>query len=216
MPGFLFFQWWTHINSQNKAELERRVRNRLPAGQQVFSQPPVQQKLSNPIRLDEAAAPAVAPEAAPALIEAAGPAPVAVSSVSVETAARQTPEASVLQTGVIAQIVLARDPLLSPFDAVRIAEAEAKARHAQEELEAAALQRVEAPAVKKKIYQEPSVESLVELQGVVSTEEGIRAIVNGEAVVEGDFVGKVKVVKISPSSVVFLYRNKRFIKTISK
>ena len=235
IPGFMFFQWWTHLNSQSKADLEKRVRNRLPAGQIFSAAPAGDDKPVNP--LAQQAAPAASTgtpvavtgssgvvTAAPAAgaAEAGAPGLTPLANAATTTPPVSGPEATggaappaaltMLQTGTIAQVVLARDPFLSPFDLVRLAEAEAAQRRAQAELEDAANKKTR---TQRAIEARPA-ESLVELQGIVSTAEGDKAIVNGEMVGQGDMIGQVKVVRITPTGVVFLYRGKRFIKGISK
>ena len=240
VPGFLFYQWFSRLNTQSRAELEMRVRKRIPAGEQMFGRAPSKEKLNNPIIQDKAAAAALAaamPAATPVVpavkastaaaadIASAGlpavpvdptaaPAAAPAGAVGEAEAGAEKPK-TVLQTGTIAPIVLARDPLLSPFDVVRIAEAEAKARRAQEELENE-LRKRKAGGGKKPKTRGIDPSTLVDLQGIVSTEAGDKAIVNGEVVGEGDQVGEIKIIKISQSAVVFLYRNKRFMKGISK
>ena len=142
-------------------------------------------------------------------------------------AAAQTPAADpagVLKTGPIGQIVLARDPMLSPYDLVRIAEEEERKRQIAEQLKREAWLRAHPPKRQRVVRREPDPSTSVELQGIVSTDQGDKAIVNGEMVQEGDLVvvdvdgenARVKVVKISPTAVLFQYRKKRFMKGISK
>lgn len=223
VPGFMFYNWRTHLNTQSRADLEKRVRNRLPEGAPIFGAAPAQHKLNNPIveaPVSQAAtAQALATPSAPAIAAAAPPEVAAAPpALAVSTpAANQSPSspsssAPLLQTGPIAEITLARDPMLSPYDKATLAEAELKQRLAREELEEAAHSR----RVRKRAPAEKPAERLVDLQGIVSTAGGNKAIVNGEVVGEGDFVGSVKVLKISPSGVVFLHKNKRFIKGMDK
>lgn len=120
---------------------------------------------------------------------------------------------AIIHTGPIAQVVLARDPLLSPYDVVRIAEAEAAKQRALDELEA---EKNRKRGRTRRVEQERPAESLVDLQGIVTTGEGEKAIVNGEMVGEGDMVGAIKVVSITPDYVVFLHKGKRFKKGVSK
>ena len=228
VPGFLFYNWWSHLNTQSRAQLDKHVRNRLPQGAPIFGAAPAQQKLSNPISQVNQA-PAEASLAAPAsaatstspvptatAAQLASPAPEAPASVPLAAASAASAAGdSVLQTGPIPQIVLARDPMLSPYDMVRIAEAELKQRQAAQELLEAAKNKARGKARKAAKSEKPA-ESLVDLQGIVSSGDGQRAIVNGEMVGEGDIIGGVKVVRISPDAVVFLYHKKRFIKGISK
>jgi hypothetical protein len=160
--------------------------------------------------------PAAAPGAAPAAVAGAVSAatPLAASSDASGSSDPASPFGSMIQTGPINQIVLARDPMLSPFDMVRIAEDELRRRRAQEEMEAEVKHREV-----KKHYKAPEkpAETLVDLQGIISTpDQGDKAIVNGEMVGEGDVIAGVKVVKITPTGVVFTYHTKRFVKSVSR
>ncbi len=242
VPGFMFFYWWTNLNTQSRSDLQRRVRRRL-GGSQVFGAAPAQEKLRNP--MSPAASPAAAPAAAPVAVSsgaagltprpgglvasaaaqpapsvaahpAAAPATSAPSAAPAASAEKPDAALSVLQTGPIGQIVLARDPLLSPYDLVRIAQEEERKRQIEEELKKAAWLRAHPPKRPKYVPQEVDPNTLVELQGIVSNDEGDKAIVNGEMVQEGDTIAGVKVLKISPTAVVFQYRKKRFMKGISK
>jgi hypothetical protein len=275
VPGFMFYQWYAHLNTQSKKDLETSVRRHMPAGAPIFGTAPASDKMTNPMAQPGQAAPAssapgsapvgaasasaaaaaaaqtaaaqpnapsvaAAPASPPAAVGATvaaatvpvvaaaapqsqAPAPSVASSTGAlmasagapgapEASGAASPYSGVLQMGTIAPIVLARDPMLSPYDMVRIAEDELKKRRAAEEVEGAATKTQH----KKRVVEERPAESLVDLQGIVSTGDGDKAIVNGEVVGEGDLIGQVKVVKITPTAVVFLYHKKRFIKGISK
>ena len=244
VPGGMFYTWNARKQKAEKDALEVHVRRNMPKDAPLFNAAPGGEKLNNPMAgaavtpstATAVAAPAPAPAAPP--IGAAKPAapppvptptptpapvvatpPPAAVAPAAEVAGSSTPApgqeptgGGLVQTGPIAQIVLARDPMLSPFDSVRIAESELKARRAQEELENAA----KPEKVRRARPAERPAESLVDLQGIVEASDGVKAIVNGDMVAEGDMVGEVKVLKITPTNVVFLYHKKRFSKAISK
>ena len=204
VPGALFYNWRSHLNTQSKAELEKRVRGRMPEGAPIFGQAPGQEKLSNPI---SAAAPASAATVA------AAPA-AAAADASPNPAAAPTPSAATVEApAAVAEIALPRDPMLSPLDKVRLAEAEALQERARHEVEQQAGRKERTTASR---LPEKSGRERVDLQGIVSNGEGDKAIINGETFSEGDKVAGVTIVKITQSGVVFSFHNKRFIKSISK
>ena len=62
-----------------------------------------------------------------------------------------------------------------------------------------------------------ALERAIVLQGIISNaQNSSKAIVNGEMVGVGDYVGKVKIVRIGSKSVVFSYKGKKFTKIIGK
>ncbi|MDX6768469.1 MAG: hypothetical protein SF051_02985, partial [Elusimicrobiota bacterium] len=59
IPGFLFYNWWTHLKAERQKAISQKARGRVPEGG-VFSTPaPGAEKLVNPIAASTAAALAV-------------------------------------------------------------------------------------------------------------------------------------------------------------
>lgn len=233
VPGFLFYNWWSHLKAERHRAISQKARGRVPEGG-VFATPaPSAMKLVNPV---SAAAPASAgaatapsvpsalPAAAPAAsapvaaASAAAPEPVptqapasppAEASAGPETAAVPAPDAAAPPPP------LPRDPMISPMDIVRMQQAEL-----ERQLAAEALRREQEgarPAPKRVV----PVETLVDLQGIVATAGGEnKAIINDAVVGVGETVDaggrSVRVVKISAAGVTFQYRNRRFVKNVSK
>ncbi|UPT75916.1 MAG: general secretion pathway protein GspB [Elusimicrobiota bacterium] len=101
--------------------------------------------------------------------------------------------------------------MLSPYDQVRILEEEEKKRLAAE-----ALANANRP-VKKGPPKKEDITKKIELQGIVSGEDGNKAIVNGDLVGVGELIlGKVKIVRITQAGVVFDYQGKKFTKSVSQ
>lgn len=163
-----------------------------------------------------AAAGPPAPEAAPTLPPAAAP---AASGPGESPAPPQPPAA--LQAEAPAQASSApaanpflawRDPTLSPYDRLRLERMELERRRRLEDMRAAAVR-----AKRPKTLRELGFDKNIHLQGIVSGQEGgNRAIINGEVVREGDHVGAVRVLRITPQGVVFIYKNTRFTKSMNR
>jgi hypothetical protein len=224
VPGFLFYNWWSNQSAANRAELEKRVRNRLPPGTPMFNSQPAQEKLDNPLGQAEASAAAPAAQASTSSVQAAA-LPVTASSapVVVEPAPAAVPvpvpvpaDAPAGSVGVAEStetfVALARAPTLSPYDMVRIEQASLERELRRREL-AEGVQVTRKREVRKI---ERPVENDIDLQGIVSTDEGQKAIINGEMVAEGELVRGAKIVKITSTAVVFMHRGRRFSKTISQ
>lgn len=234
VPGFLFYNWWSRLNAESRRQMTQKVRKRLPDGGVLFSGSPAPNKLTNPIASQGGAGVSSAPPASPSTAAAAADG-VNAALASGETAAagvsalQAAPGASgpplaapsapgepqppgSASGGLPSGLVLSRDPTLSPYDIVRIEQIVLEKMIKQQEVkEAVKGQRV------KPVKREPPVETTIDLQGIISTsDQGQRAIVNGEMIGEGEFVGQVKVLRITTQGVVFLYKGRRFTKTISK
>jgi hypothetical protein len=227
VPGVLFYQWYTHLDKEKKIALGMKVRLKDTS---LFQNSPKKDKLVNPIAPAASAAPAqpVAGSSAPAAglpvpdsPEAAAPAeapgsPLPAEPAAAVPAAATAPEA-VLSTAVAqANAFLAwRDPTLSPYDLVRMEQTELEKQIRLLELQEAAEQKTK-PVRKPQV----KIETMIDLQGIVSAGGTNKAIVNNEVVGEGDTVktsaGPVRVVRITTQSVGFAYKDKRFSKSVSR
>lgn len=221
VPSVLFYNWWSHLKADREKAVAAKARTRVPDGGVFQSSPNA--KLVNPMTPVAASTaavpvPAAAPAApvvaaAPAAQAATIPAPAAATA-AVSSAAVQAPAFS---SSTAAGLPLKRDPMLSPFDQVRlIEEAEAK-RKAEEDLRA--MQEAKANRGKPRPPKAVDVTKLINLQGIVnSAEGGFKAIVNDEVLGAGETVGttKVKILKITDQSVTFLYQGKKFSKGVSR
>ena len=99
-----------------------------------------------------------------------------------------------------------RDPLLSPYDQFLLE---------QEELEKLIKRKeVEEQALRAKVQREKPVEQTLNLQGIVTTPDGNKAIVNNDMYGEGEWIGNsgIKVLKISQIGVTFTHKGKTFLK----
>jgi len=244
VPGFLFYNWWSHLKAERDRSVATKARGRLPEGA-VFQTQTDSPKFINPISPSTAASAAPAPQtppqpasdpprvSAPPVAPAAPvpappppapapvPAPVAVAAAAVSSPAEKPapPPPAAPST---ATVVLSRDPMLSPMDIVRMREAELARERSRQEIEDAnrARQMWRRPAAKRA---EPPVESHIELQGIVTPPSGAGlAIVNGSTLSVGEsfrvegYSAPVRIVKISPLGVTFEYKKRRFIKGVNQ
>ena len=222
VPGFLFFNWWSHMKADRERSVATKARGRLPDGA-VFQTPPADARLSNPLVSSSApvaaapAAPAEAPlRSAPALATPAAP-----PAAPIAAAAPPPPAPTVALATAPPSIVIPRDPMLSPMDIVRIREEEMSRERARMELEEANRRRqVSRRPVK---YVEPPVEGRIRLQGTVAIPGGASlAIVNdttmslGESFAVEGYSAKVRIVKISPVGVTFEYKKRRFMMSVNQ
>lgn len=236
VPGFLFYNWWSSLNAQSRKELEKKVRSN--PGVAVFLK--TDSKLTNPLTggapaavapsTATAAAPAVAPSSAavagaaissaaaqtPVLASAAVPVSVpAAVPASTDTApgaaAPSSSPAASAQAAKVPGVAITRDPTLSPYDVVRLAQLEQeKANRGKEITDAIRPRKPKKPA-------EPPIEDSIDLQGIVEIGSGNKAIINGDMIGVGELVlAKAKIVQITADSVVFEYKRRRFTKSISK
>jgi len=221
VPGVMFYQWYAHLDKAQKRELSLKVRSRIPDGG-PFASSPNKNKLVNPIAA-ETQSPAAAPGAAesapsapdggqgPAVLagQAFSAANVPAASAPQDVRASTTSLPSALPAASSAPAVnpfLAwRDPTLSRYDMERLARMNMHPSRPTAKLP-------------KKLPPKPRVEDTIHLQGIVSNPEGggNRAIVNGESVGEGAMVGKVKVLRITPQTVVFGCDKIRFSKSVNR
>lgn len=221
VPGFLFYRWWSHLDTESKKQLNMKVRKRLPADEALFRGAPQADRLTNPMAQQTAVSTATLAAATTETLSAAmdpvtgyvaAPGDAAAPGLSsVEAAASTGVFTATPEQALVPLAVITRDPTLSPYDVARLEQmAQEKALREQELRDE--LARSKAP----KVRYEPDPRTKVDLQGIVSTDEGEKAIVNGEVVAAGDVVSGVKVVQITPKAVVFSYKGKRFSKMISK
>jgi len=211
VPGFLFFNWWSHMKAERDRSVAAKARGRLPDGA-VFQTAPGTAKPADRVASSSApAAPPAAPAPAPAPPPEASPAPSAVAE-DPPPAATPSPEAA-------AGIVLPRDPMLSPMDIVRIREEEMARERSRLELEEANRRRNSYRPVKRVA---PPIETRVELMGTVATPNGASlAIVNNATLAPGEsfsvagYAGKVRVVRISAAGVTFEYKKRTFKKSVN-
>lgn len=211
VPGFLFYNWWSRTKTEHEQALAGKARSRLPEGS-IFQIAPASAKLLNPISASSAPAAGLPVSSATAAV------PAADSDASEAPAPPEVP--ADLAAASTTTVVLARDPMLSPLDIVRMRERELAKERARLEIEEDNKRRREVATVRKKV--ESPVENHVELQGTVDTPEGSSlAIVNGATLSAGETFAvagyrmKVRVVKISASNVTFEYKNRRFTKKVN-
>jgi len=249
VPGVLFYRWFSHLDKAQKRELSVKVRSRIPDGG-PFAVSPNKNKLVNPMATPAPAAPATpgalgtpaapgvlaAPDAArPMPAAAAAPAPTIAASVAPPAAnpgiaappipapgaapllpGSAAPAAAVTAPPADNPFLAWRDPTISPYDQLRIEQQELSKLARQQELrEATTKVTVKRPAPKL-----VNVEKLIELQGIVSTDSGNKAIVNGEMVGAGEVVqtqsGSVKILRITQQEVVFQSKTKQFRKMVNR
>ncbi|MFI5348490.1 MAG: hypothetical protein ACHQ2Z_03015 [Elusimicrobiota bacterium] len=230
VPGFLFYNWWSHLKAERDHSISAKASKRADGG--VFQTPPPSSgRLINPMT-SSSSAPAGLPPAA------AAPRPIAASVMPLPAAATPapamktagTPPAAAAPAGAppsrpagtappapvaaavlpaTGTIVLTRDPTLSPLDLVRLRE---------EEQAEAARQWALTHATKgerPKKHNRP-IESRIELQGIVAKDGVNLAMINGLTVSSGEslsvngYPGKVKILKITASTVTLDYKGKKF------
>lgn len=217
VPGFLFYNWWSHLKAEHDKGVAAKASKRLEGG--VFQTPPAT-RLVNPISPSTAAAPGAARPAAGVAMAANGPAgappatPAPAAPAPVKAAAAVDPLAV---STAAATITLSRDPMVSPMDLVRIREEEVRKAEEAERIRREAEEAKNRRTRKREPPKEKPIERSIELQGIVATPEGATlAIVNGATVNEGEsFVveghsAKVKVVRITASIVTFEYKKRLF------
>ena len=207
VPSVLVYNWWSHHRAERENKVAAKVRGRIPPGD-IFQSARNAPRLVNPISplpaaasTSAAAAPLrPAPSRAPA---AAVLGAVAVSSLPARGASSASAKEAVAEP---AGPRLKRDPMLSPFDMLRLQEEDDRKRLAQEHL-----------FRERKPKRAWSAEASITLQGIVSSvERGSKAIVNGEVVGVGQWIGKVRVVRITTVSVTFEYKGRRFTKSVNR
>lgn len=196
VPGLLFYNWWSRMDREKKRQLNISVRKHTEAA--PFAGSENKNRLVNPVAAQAAVSTAAAAQT-PA--EAAAPAP---SPAQPEAAPAPAGPVAASATAALPDFP-ARDPMLSPYDMVRLK---------RQELEK--MMRASELSVKKIVPEEPPAENNIDLQGIVSAGGVNKAIVNGEVVGEGDTVEGAVILKISDRSVVFRHKNRKFTKYVSR
>ncbi|HEX4048509.1 MAG TPA: hypothetical protein VH309_11770 [Elusimicrobiota bacterium] len=227
VPGFLFYNWWSHLKTEREHSISAKAIQRADGG--VFQTPPPSAgRLINPIASSTGAPAGAAPRTPPPSVTAApaGMRPAGtLVAMAPAAAARPAPmpgqaapasSAVALSTG--ATIVLPRDPMMSPLDLVRLQEA------AQEEADRlAALAAANQPHYYRPVrHVQPKIETRLDLQGIVAKADGDNlAIINGSTVGPGEsfsvpnYKGKVRVLKITSSEVTLEYNRRKFKLTVN-
>jgi hypothetical protein len=227
VPGFLFYNWWSHQKKEHDRGLSARARTRVPDGG-VFQTPPPGAVRPSP-SVTASTAPVLAATAAvrassstAALIPTPAMKPPAALPPPVTARAQAMSKGldPVARSTATAAIVLSRDPMMSPMDQVRLREAELEAERNADAIRRAAMER-NRPR-RKVVHREPPIETGLDLQGIVARPDGDNlAIVNGatvnpgESIVVEGFSGKVKVVRITSSEVTFEYKGRRIKKGVN-
>jgi hypothetical protein len=236
VPGFLFYNWWSHLKAEHDHAISAKASKRADGG--VFqTPPPMSGRLINPMAPSTSAAagfpdpvagmrPGASTGTAVAAATAAGvTSPAAASIVAAApailgtapsapphaAAAIPAPAAVVLSTA--ATIVLSRDPMMSPLDAVRLREAAQAEADRLAALDAASHPR---PQKRHKKPVQSPIETKIELQGIVAKADGDNlAIINGSTINPGEtftverYEGKVRVVRITSSEVTLEYKGRK-------
>jgi hypothetical protein len=226
VPGFLFYNWWSHLKTEHDHSVSQNARKRAEGG--VFDPAPSAGRLVNPMASTAApaglptsgaaakasTAPGLAVASAATLPPAAVPVPGAVKPSAAGGDA--PPPAATIAVSSDTTVVLPRDPMMSPLDLVRIQEAALEAEEAKRRLEEEAHRKHEGPRKPKPKVLKP-VETHIELQGIVAKPDGENlAIINGSTVNPGDkfsvdgYTGKVAVLKITSSEVILQYQGRKF------
>lgn len=211
VPGVLFYNWWSHLKAEREKTVAAKARGRVPEGGVFQSSPNA--KLVNPMT------PAVSSGTTMSIAESTT---TVQPGLAADTSAQMAAPSPVvaMQTPVVSSTTvlvpaLKRDPTLSPFDQVRIREAEDAKIRAAEELERISKSKGRGPRARAAVRPE----TLVNLQGIVSNpDSGFKAIVNDEVLGAGEYIGstKIKIVKISDLGVTFEYQGKKFSKGVSR
>ena len=232
VPGFLFYNWWSHLKAEHDHSISAKASKRADGGM-FQTPPPSTARLINPMAsstnvpagyppaASAARLPFAPPVTMPARTTPAAKMPVATTPAatipaatppasSSATIAGRTPPpaASAGPVSSTATFVLSRDPMMSPLDAVRLQEAALAEEERLRELNHHAR-----PA--KKAAQRP-IESRIELQGIVGQDGNNMAMINGLTVSAGEslavagYPGKVKIVKITASAVTLDYKGRKF------
>ena len=206
VPGLLFYNWWSRLKAERDKSVAAKARGRMPEGV-LFQAVPNPSKLVNPIASSSTAS---SPAAAEAAVEAGTAQAAGVSAPPADSSPTQTASFP-LSTAAAAQAEpaapsLKRDPMLSPFDLLRLKEQDARKRSAQDMLKKERRPRAGF-----------SGESSIELLGIISGPSGApKAIVNNEVVGVGERIGGVRVVRITDMSVTFEYKGKKFTKSVGQ
>lgn len=235
----MFYKWWSRVNKEKEQAMTEKVVNRNPDAAMFSVESRTNSPLTNPIAGSTAPAAAAAPQAAPTLpaepvaavaqVTAAPPAvpasPVAIqeapAAAPVNASAAVVPEAAPppaepAPAALLASAAALRDPTLSPYDVYQLEQIEYNKKFRQSEVQEAVAESTEVDPIQRPVRREIPVENTIKLQGIISTPQGNKAIVDGEMVSEGDVIGKVKVLRITSQGVTFLHKKRKFMKPFSK
>jgi hypothetical protein len=236
VPGFLFYNWWSRQKAEHDRSISLNVKSRL-LGAGVFRAPPAGEKLVNPISKAPsaprraAAAPdgpagGIAPTVASSVASASTlgtAARAALAGKTVSSAASPAPSSAAASPDAsTGTVVLPRDPMISPYDILRIHEREAEREAREEALKEAAWEAAHRPKAVRRAVQEAPIGDSIQLQGIVARPDGRNmAMINDSTYREGDSFAvdghseRVKILRISASQVIFQYKKHRFKKTVS-
>jgi hypothetical protein len=216
VPGFLFYNWWSHLKAEHDHAISVKASKRVDGG--VFqTPPPMTGRLVNPMASSTAVPTGFPPIAETARMPATAAGTVSSGTVSAGAALPATSSGTPSGAApAAATIVLSRDPMMSPLDAVRLREAALA-----EEERLRALAEAKHPRARRAKRMQP-VESRIELQGIVAKSDGNNlAIINGSTVGRGESIevdnypGKVRILKITSSEVTLDYKGRKFTLSMS-
>jgi hypothetical protein len=214
VPGFLFYNWWSHLKAEHDRGVSAKARTRAEGG--VFQASPTAGRLINPMSPSTSAPagfppPAAGQSVAPGL--ASAPPPGAVPAAPMPQTISAAPGAVAMSSA--ATVVLPRDPMMSPLDMVHVQEAEIEAAARLQALADAAAQRGR-PYRRPPPPKQKPIETRIELQGIVAKADGDNlAIINGATVNPGEkfsvegYAGKVLILKITSAVVTLEYKGRK-------
>ncbi len=171
---------------------------------------------STPVQEPGAANPPPAAQVSPGLINPVAPIAASTATVASATPGAVRPEEPSLRYNPKVH----RDPMMSPMDVKRLAQMELEREDERRRLEDEERKRHEKPKLVKRIA--PAIETTVLHYGITPTPGSITAIVeaNGgdtQIVKAGDVLSnKVRVVRITQSTVTFQFKTKRWSRSLSK
>lgn len=161
-------------------------------------------------------APAADPAATPGVINPVAPIPASSAPAVLAMATPARPEEPSLRYNPKVH----RDPMMSPMDVKRLAQMELEREDERRRIEEDERKRHAKPKAVKKFA--PAIETTIHLYGITATPGSITAIVEADGgdaqiVKVGDVLSnKVRVVKITQSTVTFQYKKKRWSRSLSK
>ncbi|MFH1620381.1 MAG: hypothetical protein ABIG11_10840 [bacterium] len=216
VPALLFYNWWTRMNAE-KMNLLQEGQEHAAAQRPFFKDteeplPPPStyhyQNAAGTRAVARAADPAVS-RPRPRATQPGSPGdntplragrnasdPAAVSNTSVSVAAARV--AFSTSTRILFAPKTDRDPTLSPEELAMIRE------------EAERLERLRNMRRRPVVPRERRVEDRLELQGIVESAGGSKAIINGEMRGRGSVVHGAKIVRVNSASVLFDHNGRRF------
>jgi hypothetical protein len=200
VPGLLFYNWWSHMKAARGQNVFATSRGRVPEGG-LFEAAPNPSRLVNPISSSATVAVAETESVAGAAQAAVIPPP----ADSMQAGGGAPPEPAKLAAAAPPPPSLKRDPMISPFDALRLKEIEDRKRASERQLN------------RYKPRGDRSIESSIELLGIISGPSGApKAIVNNEIIGVGQKINGARVLRITDSSVTFEYKGKKFTKSVGR